>query len=269
MEQSPVLLPGISGHLPQATPCQSNKHDDIQSQPLLPQKDRSRERKSSAGARYCLGVSTGLDAAPARSLGRGLGHSWCVHQRRAGRCWFCNPARFDVLGLLVHLDFLLANLLSKDFEFKSRSYRWDSWPRCGRLVALIVPVLHLKKALRLYPGCVMPQGMTHACLGVVRMGRPRVVGGTNPLKVDLSACWASWADAVLRQDALDLLGVYDRGFVYPIFARHVFCEPAFIRYCGPKPQNTWLKPGSFQWQQEPLPQLLRPGFLPEWNRERM
>ena len=82
----------------------------------------------------------------------GWGHSWCVHQRRAGRCWFCNPARFDVLGLLVHLDFLLANLSSKDFEVKSRSYLCDSWPRCGRLVALIVPVQHLKKALLLYPG---------------------------------------------------------------------------------------------------------------------
>ena len=47
----------------------------------------------------------------------GWGHPWCVHQQRADRCWFYNPGRLDVLRLLVHLDFLLANLSSKDFAF--------------------------------------------------------------------------------------------------------------------------------------------------------
>ena len=81
-----------------------------------------------------------------------LWYSQEANGKFSGRCWFCHPARFDVLGLLVHLDFLLANLSSKDFEVKSRSYLCDSWPRCGRLVDLIVPVQHLKKALLLYPG---------------------------------------------------------------------------------------------------------------------
>jgi hypothetical protein len=67
----------------------------------------------------------------------GWGHPWCVHQQRADRCWFYNPGRLDVLRLLVHLDFLLANLSSKDFKFKRRSYLRDSWPRCGRYVAVV------------------------------------------------------------------------------------------------------------------------------------
>jgi len=57
------------------------------------------------------------------------GHIACPHGRRQCRCNLCSPQRIGVPALLVYLDKLLANLCSKDAEFKTKPYLLHTWPR--------------------------------------------------------------------------------------------------------------------------------------------
>jgi len=81
------------------------------------------------------------------------GHITCPHGRRQSRCNLCHPGRVCVPALLVHLEYLLADLTTKDSEFKSShgAHQFVHWPRSGRLVALLCVAADVGPLCSIFP----------------------------------------------------------------------------------------------------------------------
>ena len=168
-------------------------------------------------------------------------HRLCPHRRRWRACKEPGCSRRGIMqGNIVRLEYIEANLRTKDAEFKpwASRCRW-SFPSRGAPTLLLCSMSD-------YPELGRDRGMyyplypnTHWAFGIVLYEQPRVVHNT---KRDLVHEWRRWADQTARAATIKgLASKYPSGLAYRIRQRVMFDAPVPVRALVRNYGDGWIK----------------------------
>ena len=182
----------------------------------------------------------------------------CPHLRRWRSCNNKSCSRRGILqGNIVKLDYVQANLVDKDCEFKPAGSlcRW-AFPKRGAPTLLMCSISDYPKTQRPGQGCYPPHPCTHWAFGIVLYEQARHISNT---KHDLLHEWRSWRNHILRVQTISRLAAkYPWGYVYRIRQRLLFPAPVAVRVTKRNYGDGWLRSQDIE---------LRTAIpLPPWTR---